>query len=289
MTSAHVVARAKRALRVRRIGHTGTLDPMATGVLPLVVGEGTKIASLLLADDKRYMATVELGAETDTDDADGEVVRTAREQAAALEPAQIVLAAAGLKGEIEQVPPIYSALKRDGKRMYELARAGHEVELEPRPVTVYELELTRVAPPKVDIGVHCSKGTYIRALARDLGRALGVGGHLTALRRTAAGPFTLDRAIPLANLDPELAAARIVSPAQALAHLPAIHPQGDHLRRISQGLPRRAAEVAPGLEDGVLFRCLTPDDQLLAVAHVEAGEVRYKRVFPRVWPQSDKG
>ena len=202
MTSHDVVARCRKLLRTRKIGHAGTLDPMATGVLVLGVERATKLLGLLALTTKGYTATIRLGATTTTDDAEGEEL--ARVDASACTDEQIATEIAALTGEIEQVPATVSAIKVDGKRAYARHRAGEEVALAARPVTVSRFEVLARRDIEtfvdLDVGVECSSGTYVRALARDLGSALGVGGHLTALRRTRVGPFTLEHARTLDEL-----------------------------------------------------------------------------------------
>lgn len=199
VTSHDVVARARRALQTRKIGHAGTLDPMATGLLVLGVGPATRLLTYLVGLDKTYEATIRLGVATDSDDADG--VETSRADAGAVTDAQIAAGIAALTGDIAQVPSTVSAIKVGGRRAYDLARAGEEVELQARRVTVSRFETAGIRrhgeTVDVDVVVDCSSGTYIRALARDLGAALGVGGHLTALRRTRIGPFDVRDAIVL--------------------------------------------------------------------------------------------
>jgi tRNA pseudouridine55 synthase len=196
-TSHDVVARVRRLTGVRRVGHAGTLDPMATGVLLICLGKATRIAEYLVAGRKRYSATLRLGISTDSHDADGRVTAEAPVTA---DLAAVEEALSRFRGPIEQVPPMISAIKKDGQRLYELARRGVEVERPPRAVEIYGLHLVDWAPPKLTIDVTCSSGTYIRAIARDLGRDLGCGAHLTALTRTASGDFTLTDAIELATL-----------------------------------------------------------------------------------------
>jgi tRNA pseudouridine55 synthase len=204
-TSHDVVGRLRRILGTRRIGHAGTLDPMATGVLVLGVGKGTKLLGYLALKDKAYTATIRLGEATDTDDAEGHSLSTM--DASTLDEADVRAAMAGLTGTIEQVPSAVSAIKVDGQRAYRRARAGETVELTPRAVTVTKFTLDAVRRTAnrtdLDVTVECSTGTYVRALARDLGAALGVGGHLTALRRTRVGPFTLDAARTLDEIAEE--------------------------------------------------------------------------------------
>jgi tRNA pseudouridine55 synthase len=202
MTSHDVVARARKALGTRKIGHAGTLDPMATGLLILGVEAATRLLTFIVGLDKTYEATIRLGATTDTDDADGEIESVT--DAAAVDPAEIAVAVADLTGEISQVPSRVSAIKVGGRRAYDLARAGEEVELAARSVTVSRFEAVDLRRTDgfvdLDVVVDCSSGTYIRALARDLGAALGVGGHLTALRRTRIGPFGVEGAASIDDL-----------------------------------------------------------------------------------------
>lgn len=201
MTSHDVVARVRRLAGTRKVGHAGTLDPMATGVLVLGVGRATRLLGHLMLTEKAYDATIRLGQATTTDDAEGEM--TARADASALDEAMIATGLERFVGEIEQVPTAVSAIKVDGKRAHQRVRAGEEVELAARPVTVHELTVHQVRPGEhceVDISLRCSSGTYVRAIARDLGERFGVGGHLTALRRTAVGAFGLDLAHTLDEL-----------------------------------------------------------------------------------------
>ena len=221
LTSHDVVARARRALGTRRIGHAGTLDPMATGLLVLGIEAATRLLTYVVGLDKTYQATIRLGVSTTTDDADGEVVSMT--DAAPLASAAIAEAIAALTGRISQVPSTYSAIKVDGRRAYDLARAGEDVQLKARDVTVSRFDVvaerrSSAGPPTggvvdVDVVVDCSSGTYIRSLARDLGAALGVGGHLTALRRTRVGPFDVAEG---AAVD-ALAEAPLLGPAEAAA------------------------------------------------------------------------
>jgi tRNA pseudouridine55 synthase len=211
LTSHDVVARLRRVLRTRRVGHAGTLDPMATGVLVCGVGRGTKLLGHLALETKEYTATIRLGATTTTDDPEGDVVEVADgTDVAGLTDADVAAAVAALTGPILQVPSAVSAIKVDGRRAYARVRAGEQVTLPARPVTVTAFTLLGRHGPDgadLDVAVSCSTGTYVRALARDLGAALHVGGHLTALRRTRVGPFGLDHARTL----PELEAAPALS------------------------------------------------------------------------------
>jgi tRNA pseudouridine55 synthase len=213
MTSHDVVARVRRLAGTRKVGHAGTLDPMATGVLVLGVDRATRLLGHLMLTEKSYDATIRLGVVTTTDDAEGEVVSThdtsgVREDDVRTELARFV-------GDIEQVPTAVSAIKVDGQRAYARVRAGEQVELKARPVTIHDLVVHDVVLPEVRISVRCSSGTYIRAIARDLGAALGVGGHLTALRRTAVGPFDLSVARTLDELADDFAVLPIADAARS--------------------------------------------------------------------------
>lgn len=198
MTSHDVVAIARRQLGIKKIGHCGTLDPLATGLLMLVVGRATKIQDLLMSEDKQYVGTIRLGVTTGTQDKDGEVLE--ERDVAGVTEEQVREAFGHYCGEFGQVPPMVSAIKRDGVPLYKLARKGQEVEREPRPVRVSRFEVTRIELPEVDFVVDCSKGFYVRTYAHDIGQRIGCGGHLSALRRTRSGKFTLERAVPVAVL-----------------------------------------------------------------------------------------
>lgn len=198
MTSHDVVAIGRRALNTKKIGHCGTLDPMATGLLMLVVGRATKIQDLLMSEDKEYAGTLTLGVTTSTQDRQGEVEE--EKPVPAFTAEQIDAAFRSYLGEFEQLPPMVSAIKKDGVPLYKLARKGETVERKVRPVRVDSFRITRIALPEVDFVVNCSKGFYVRTYAHDIGQKLGCGAHLSALRRTRSGKFTLDRAIPAMDL-----------------------------------------------------------------------------------------
>ncbi len=275
-TSFDVVRQVRSLLKVKKVGHTGTLDPMATGVLPLCLGEATKVAGFITEGDKAYDAVVRLGAETDTQDAEGKVVAEA--PVPALTSALLEEALARFRGTFEQVPPMYSAVKVGGKRLYELARAGEEVERASRQVTVYELVLRDFNATQLRLSVRCSKGFFVRTLAYDLGRALGCGAHLEALRRTHSGPFTLAMALPLAELpelvkEPEALARRLVPVSEALVDLPAVRVSAEDAARVSHGVPVEAP-AHPGR-----VRVVDPAGAVLAVAEVVRGRLRYLRVL----------
>lgn len=248
-TSHDVVAKLRRLTGVRRIGHAGTLDPLATGVLPLGIGQGTRVLEYLSDADKTYEATILLGVTTDTYDADGRV--TASADASLVTRADVERTFAGFLGEIEQRPPAYSAIKQNGVPLYKLARAGQRVATPARRVTIYSIDLLAVALPTLAVRVRCSKGTYIRSLAHDLGQRLGVGAHLTALRRTAIGGFGVEQALSLeawqAAIENGSWPAHIRPLDAALAHLPAVSVAAEEAARLRDGVaPALAlADAAP--------------------------------------------
>ncbi len=235
MTSNAALQKARRLFNAAKAGHTGTLDPMATGLLPLCFGEATKFAGGLLAADKRYAATVRLGVRTDTADAEGRILET-RPVAVTREQLEAVLAR--FCGDIMQVPPMHSALKRDGRPLYEYARKGIELERAPRAVTIHSLDLRSFEGDHIEFDVDCSKGTYVRTLAEDVGEVLGCGGHLTALRRTRIGSLHLEEAFTLDALGamtPETREA-LLQPADALlTSLPRLDLDADATQRFSHG------------------------------------------------------
>ena len=198
ITSNDALQQVKRLFFAKKAGHTGSLDPLASGVLPICMGEATKVSAFLLDADKRYEVRCQLGVKTTTADAEGEVISTRPVED--YSDAQIEAVLERFRGPIEQIPPMYSALKHEGQRLYKLARQGVEVEREPRPVDIHELVLTGRGDDWLDIAVHCSKGTYVRTLAEDIGEQLGCGAHVSALRRTAVGPYNDEHLVTLEQL-----------------------------------------------------------------------------------------
>ena len=237
MTSHDVVSRIRRLVGTRRVGHAGTLDPMATGVLIIGIGQATRLLGHLALSDKAYLATIRLGVTTTTDDAEGDHVSVAEpEMVAALSDDSITKAMATLTGSIDQVPPAISAIKVKGVRSYRRARSGEPVELAARPVTVSRFELLGRHAADLEVAVCCTSGTYIRALARDLGTSLEVGGHLTALRRTRVGGFDLAAAVPLDALDPQRDVVKPVDAARSA--FPCVEVDGTEAVRIRAGQRR---------------------------------------------------
>lgn len=275
-TSHDIVARARRALRTRRVGHTGTLDPFASGLLLLCLGPATRLAEYLTALPKRYRAVLRLGAATDTDDLAGRVVSES-ERWVEVAADDLRAALARQTGAIDQVPPAYSAKKVEGERMYDVARRGGTVELPPVRVTVYSAELLSFDPPDATFEVECSAGTYIRAIARDVGAELGVGGHLRSLRRTRVGGFRIEQAIPLEAMDDaEAVRAALVPPSRAVPHLAAITVDERGLAAMRYGQAIEAPEGAPAGEPLAVYG---PDGALVAIAERSADAVRPRKVF----------
>ncbi len=278
LSSAACVDKVRKALGVSRAGHGGTLDPLATGVLAVCIGAGTKLAPYLLADDKAYEADGLLGVETDTLDRTGTVTRT-RDVAVTREA--MLAAIEKRRGEQEQVPPMYSALKQRGERLYDLARSGVEVERAPRRIRVDRLELLQFEPPRFSLAIACSKGTYVRSLVADLGEDLGCGAHLTELRRTQSGRFTIDRAI---SLDDVLAGAdisRSLVPMRECVTLPEVVVRGDQITSIRSGVQLPVDRM--GAENLERFQFVDDSGRMLAVAHAREGKVIYDRVFPEMF------
>ncbi len=262
LTSHDLVARVRRLVgRGVKVGHAGTLDPSATGVLPIALGAATRLIEYLAEARKGYHGLVRLGVRTTTDDAEGEILETC--ELPLIRDAQIEAAVAPLRGAIMQLPPHYSALHQDGQRLYALARAGQPITLVARPVMVERLVWQRVQADLLAIEVVCGKGTYIRSLARDLGVALGCGAHLAALTRTFVGPFQLDSASSLEQLmaEPELLQTVLLPPAIAVADWPAVYLASDQVRRVIHGMSislpdLTAPHVRAHTSDGTLLALL---------------------------------
>jgi tRNA pseudouridine55 synthase len=282
VSSARAVHIVKKLLGVECAGHGGTLDPEATGVLPIAVGEATKCLTFLLAADKEYQTDIALGAVTDTGDRAGRVIE--RSGKCEVDRAQLDEVLACFRGEITQRPPAFSAIKQGGQPLYQRARAGEQVVAEPRQVVVHSLELLGVNWPTVTLKIHCSKGTYIRSLAVDIGERLGTGAYVAKLRRTRSGPFRIQDAIGLGDGPDGLEArvrrghlfdqgpGRVVSPAEALAELPAVELSDSWCRRVVLGQrpPVELLAAAVGSTHLHPVRLLSPEGALVAVAKLPA-------------------
>ena len=275
MSSAVAVDQVKKRLGAQRAGHGGTLDPIATGVLPICLDEATKLAQYLLADDKAYEADLLLGVETDTLDRTGTITKTATPE---VSRDRFAAALAARTGEQDQVPPMYSALKQGGKRLYQLARAGEEVEREPRRIRIAELTLLAWDPPRAKIAIACSKGTYVRSLIADIGTDVGCGAHMTELRRTRSGVFTLAMAHDLDRLDnPRLVAMTEATP------LPRVTVPAELEHRVRSGvqLPPETFAIAPEIYER--FQMLDERGELVAIGHVETRAERARVLYDRVF------
>lgn len=293
-TSHDVVARTRRAMNTKKVGHAGTLDPMATGLLVLGVGPSTRLLTYLVGLDKVYTATIRLGAETTTDDREGEITMAADdERLAQVSDERIQAQVEKLTGDIMQSPSAVSAIKIDGKRAYDRVRAGEKVELKQRPVTIASFELLQISrsaagehPPFIDlvVRVHCSSGTYVRALARDMGRALSVGGHLTALRRESVGPFQVAAAVDVEQLDP----AQLIDPTEIATELFA------RLDLDSQQAAdlRNGKKLAIDVPDAEALAAVDPEGVLIGLVSVRKAKTKVLVNFPSptpVTPSQEKG
>lgn len=278
ISSHDVVNRVRRSLGTRKVGHTGTLDPFATGVLPIAVGEGTKAIQFLDEGEKAYEAVIRLGLVTDTLDVTGAVLQ--EHDPTGVRQEQILNAMARLTGEISQVPPMYSAIKQGGQPLYKLARKGVEVERQPRQVLIRQFELVAFNVPLANVRVHCSRGTYVRTLADDLGQLLGCGACLTELRRTMSGPFQLSDAMTLEQLasyvEQDSVQQHVLDLPAALSHLEQISLTESELQKLKNGIPPRdrLLEMSSGLFS------LMYDQQVIAVAELTPERaISLKRVF----------
>jgi len=296
LSSATAVDHVKRTLRAARAGHGGTLDPIATGVLSVCLGAATKLAQFLLADDKAYIADGILGVETDTLDRGGRIV--AQHPVDVREDALRAAIARHL-GEQDQVPPMYSALKQGGVRLYDLARAGEDVERAPRRIRVDRFELLAFEPPRFRVAIACSKGTYVRSLVADLGSALGCGAHLAELRRTRSGRFTIEQAVRFEDLATLDLATALVPLTEAIA-LPRATVPPHLLRQVLSGLQlpfetwdfggektcgtpmTSVSPMTPDIAKAPRFQLVDERGRLVAIVHAEDGRTCYDRVFPEL-------
>lgn len=277
-TSHDVVQIIRRGTGIRRAGHTGTLDPRASGVLVVLIGPAVRLSEYVSASDKRYQATIRLGASTDTYDSEGSITSSASVEDVSMEQFEEILHQ--FIGEIKQVPPPYSAVKVKGRKAYEMARKGEDVELEPRTINVYSLELLEWDPPEAVVDVFCSSGTYVRSLANDLGAALGCGAHLIGLRRTKSGRFTLRDAVPLRRLQESFQAGDwykyLIPAAEALGDWPLVELNADDVDLVRHGHRIPAVEGAGGW-----IRAVSQQGDLVALMELDkdAMEWQPRKVF----------
>ncbi len=286
LTSHDVVARVRKLANQRKVGHAGTLDPMATGVLLLCLGQATRLIEYLVPGQKQYRAVIRFGITTDTLDAEGQI--TSQNDASGLTESHLREILPAFTGKLEQIPPIFSAIKKDGQPLYKKARAGHPVEVTARPVTIHTLSWVAWHPPCLTLDVACSSGTYIRSLARDLGEAAGTGAHLAALTRTASGNWQLDDAISLAFLEAEAAKGETVwqsylhSPDKAITHLPQVTLTQQQVIHIKHGRQIYLNQLETASPDPMLLRAYTPSQAFLAIlTRVEPNDKLWqpKKVF----------
>lgn len=280
MTSQQVVSKVKYLVKSpqhdsKKAGHTGTLDPMATGLLPICLGEATKFSHYQLEAVKSYQAVVKLGEQTDTGDAEGQVIAT--QPIATLSTDDLASVTQQFLGEISQIPPMYSALKKDGKKLYELAREGIEIEREPRKLIISELKITQLTANELQLTLTCSKGTYVRVLGEEIAKALGTVGHLTALRRTQTGDFSIKDAISLADFEGfsfEERLAKLSPVDECVKFLPPLTLDENQAMRIRQGqrlnVKTQAQEQSVLKESSQEIRLFDPNENFLGVANLES-------------------
>ena len=274
VSSNDIMQKVKRLFKANKAGHTGALDPLATGMLPICLGEATKFSQFLLDSDKRYVVTAKLGERTDTSDAEGQVVQSREVNVA---EADILAALSAFRGEILQVPTMFSALKHNGKPLYEYARAGITVEREARPITIFELKFIDYQAPFLTLEVHCSKGTYIRTLVDDLGEALGCGAHVTMLRRLAVADYPIEEMMPIEDLAlladsfPSGELDRLLLPMDtAVASLPQLNLTAEQTKAV--GFGQRVKFENPQALNG-LVRLFSENGQFLGIAEITVGNI----------------
>ena len=276
-TSHDVVAKLRGILRTKKIGHTGTLDPDAVGVLPVCVGYATKVADMLTASEKEYVAEVTLGSKTDTQDASGTVLATAE---VTVTEADIRRVAQSFLGDSMQIPPMFSAIKQDGKKLYELARQGVEVERQPRPITIHEIEVldVQLEEKKFTIRVQCSKGTYIRTLCQDIGEQLGCFAHMSALKRTKSGRFELKDSLTLDEIETRAKAedfSFLLPVDQVFEELPSLYLSQRKAELMCHGVQVRT----PGLVEGKTYRVYDEKGNFLSISLASQGILKLQKTF----------
>ncbi len=279
ITSHDVVARVKRVLRAKKVGHLGILDPIATGVLPLVINNATKLARFLEGERKEYMATMKLGEETDTYDAEGSIIN--RGDFTSLTGGDIASALNGFTGRIKQVPPMYSAVKLGGTPLYKLARKGIVVDRPPKEVEIYSIEVVKVEPPYVELYVKCSRGTYLRTLCHDAGRTLGCGAHLASLNRTRSGPFSIEESVSLSS-DKETLVRRLLTVEKLLSRFKPVNVSREEALRIKRGnVPELngTGSFSSSLCDGEMVRFVYKEALLALACYSGRDTFKLEKVF----------
>lgn len=271
LTSHDIVYAVRRLTGIKKVGHTGTLDPMATGVLPVCIGNATKVADMLTLSDKAYIAEFILGKTTDTQDADGNVLTESDVSCTAEE---IRAAAAAFVGEIYQTPPMYSAIKQNGKKLYELARKGIEVERKPRRITINSIDILEIDIPRVKIDVSCSKGTYIRTLCSDIGEKLGTGAYMTSLRRTKTGNFTIEESHTLEEIKNAGAEKFIIPTDRMFMEYPAVTLNPKQVKSVTNGV-----SMTYRGEEGQIYRVYDSENNFLCVSKITDGKLKLIKSF----------
>ncbi len=278
LTSRQVDNKIGKLLRTRRVGHIGTLDPLAEGLMPVLVGLATRIAPFIDGGIKSYRAEITLGMSTDTDDAEGEIIER---NPVNVSPTKIFEELKKFLGEIEQVPPRYSAKKIDGVPMYVSARRGEEVIAQPKKVTIYSIDNVEIGLPKVKFDIECSTGTYLRSIARDLGSRLGCGGHLSNLVRTRVGPHTVKNSVKFEDVITSIERGEpekyLLTESELLPHIPRVRAEGITIWKVSHGqiVPRLGSQFKPGQ----IFAIVNSQGEILAIAEKISGGYKYKRVL----------
>ncbi len=286
VTSLEVVKGIKRRFRVKKAGHIGTLDPFASGVLPVALNEGTRMVPFLLDEPKEYEAVVKLGEETSTDDPTGEVI--ARKPWGGVTGEQIQAVVQSFRGKIRQIPPMFSAIKMGGRPLYQLARKGIEIERKEREVEIFDLRITGIDFPRIGFRVSCSKGTYVRTLGKDMGRKVGCGAHLVQLRRVQSGLFSLDQAIPWEKVK-DLPAWTdfqpwVISPRDALFNLAELIADEGMIKKVRFGMGIKARDLSsmtlPAFDKGVWLRMCSSQKELIAILKSEVKDTDIQRASP---------
>lgn len=288
MTSHAVVGRIRRLFGLRKVGHAGTLDPLATGVLVVALGQATRILQFLMQENKVYRASLVLGKTTDTQDSEGQIVATS--DPGHIDAQSVADVCQSMVGSYDQMPPMYSALKKDGVPLYKLARQGVEVSRKPRRITIFDLQLLAVELPNITFDVHCSKGTYVRTICHDIGVKLGCGAHLTALRRLRSAPFDVKEAVTLEAIEsmaPEDRPELLLSIAEALREYPSLNVCPEGIKRLGYGIPPTADMIADTIdfEEGTQVLLVGPGGALAMATYVPSraresrGDFELLRVF----------
>ncbi len=270
ITSHNVVSFVRKQLNIKRVGHTGTLDPLATGVLPVLIGNATKLSDIIMADEKKYKARVTLGITTDTDDSTGEIIEKKDVSVSESELKDVIKT---FIGEIEQIPPMYSAIKVDGQKLYQLARRGVEIERKSRIVTIYDIKISDFSGNSFDMEVHCSKGTYIRALCRDIGEALGTGAVMSELERTMSGIFTKENSYTFEEIEKCVKMGEIekilLKPDDVLGEFLRVDVTGEYAQKIKNGIRLRPAQLGiKNYSENEIFK-IYEDNKLLCLLKVK--------------------